>query len=439
MNYDKALDFINATYTFGEIIGLDNVKKLLDELGNPEESLKFIHVAGTNGKGSTSTMLSYVLTEAGYNTGLYISPYLEEFTERIQLNNKPIDKGVLTGIIERVKPVIEKVVAEGCQYPSQFEIVTAVAMIYYKEVKADIVVLEVGMGGRFDATNVIPSAEAAAIVSISFDHMQYLGSTLKEIAFEKAGIIKDNYDVSIYCGIDDEIYSVFEKAAKNHNARLYRNDKNDIHFVENRNNRQVLRYTKKDSVLGIDEFELALLGSNQRYNVLNVLNVLEILVKKGYKISSESILNALKNVVFTGRFEIMHKDPIIVIDGGHNIEGITSFVDNIKIYFPNKKINLFYGMLNDKQVDESIALLSTVASVIHTLTPWDKRAVPAEEMADFIRENYPDLPVEALGSISNAKAYIDFSKKDEVYAFTGSLYMIGEARTELRKLIAENS
>lgn len=438
MNYQEALNFIHGTYKFGQKLGTENIIRLLGYLGDPQKHLKFIHIAGTNGKGSTSAMLSYVLVNCGYKTGLYISPFLEEFTERIQINNTPIDQQDLADTTQIVKDAIARLLADGYPHPTEFEVVTAIAMKYYYEKKVDIIVLEVGLGGRLDATNSIPTAEAAAIVSISFDHMQYLGNTLREIAYEKAGIIKDNYDVSVYALNSDEVVDEITKSANAHNAKIYRNDPKDIKLLSTDIDGQKIKYLKEGSNLGINEFELSLLGEHQIYNALNVLTVLEILKNKGWKITKEAILKGLKEVKFTGRFEIMHKDPVIVIDGGHNIEGITSFVTNIKKYFAGKKIHLFYGMLNDKQVDESLALLTTVANEIYTLTPHDARAVTADEMAEFIKENYPSIPCHSLKEFAEIKKHIDFSKKDEIFAFTGSLYMIGEARTILSKLIAEN-
>lgn len=439
MNYQEALNFIHSTYKFGQKLGIENIIRLLGYLGNPQKNLKFIHIAGTNGKGSTSAMLSYVLTNCGYKTGLYISPFLEEFTERIQINNIPVDEQELADTTQIVKDAIGQLLADGYPHPTEFEVVTAIAMKYYYDKKIDIIVLEVGLGGRLDATNSIPTAEAAAIVSISFDHMLYLGNTLREIAYEKAGIIKENYDVSVYALNSDEVFDEIKKSADKQHARLYRNNPNDIEPVSSSIEGQKIRYLKKDSNLGISEFELSLLGEHQIYNALNVLTVLEILKSKGWNITKEAILKGLKEVKFTGRFEIMHKNPIIVIDGGHNIEGITSFVTNIKKYFEGKKVHLFYGMLNDKQVDESLALLTTVAKEIYTLTPHDARAVTADEMAEFIGENYPSLPCHPLENFSEIGKHVDFNKKDEIYAFTGSLYMIGEARTILSGLIKGHS
>ena len=192
MDYKQALEYIHSTNKFGSRLGLHNITKLLEYLGNPQDKLRFIHVAGTNGKGSTCTMLSYILTEAGYRTGLYISPYLEDFRERIQINNEMISESELAEAAAKVKAAVEKMLSEGYEHPTEFEIVTAIGMVFYEKQKPDIVILEVGLGGRLDATNVIKTSEVSVITSISIDHAEYLGDTIEKIAFEKASIIKEN-------------------------------------------------------------------------------------------------------------------------------------------------------------------------------------------------------------------------------------------------------
>ena len=437
MKYDEALEFISSTYKFGEKIGLENITRLMAKLGDPQNKLKYVHVAGTNGKGSTAAMLANVLYKAGYKTGLYISPYLERFNERMQINNIPIADDELAQDTQTVKNAIEELERDGYPCPSEFEVVTAVAFVYYAKNNVDIVVLEVGMGGRMDATNIIASKEAAVITSLSLDHQLYLGNTIEDIAFEKAGIIKQGNAVSVYALDPPETVSMIQKACDERGASLKVCDKKDVKLLSYDIDGQTIKYTKPDSVLGVDTVKVALLGKHQTYNTLNVLNTLEILKKRGWNITPEAITEGLATVKFTGRFEIMHKDPVIVIDGGHNIEGITSFVDNVKTYFKGKKVVLFYGMLSDKQVNESVALLHSVAKRVYTLTPTDERAVTAQKMADYIKENYPEMPVVFLKSFEDIKKHIDFSQKDEIYAFTGSLYMIGEARTILTSLISQ--
>lgn len=438
MNYEESLNFIESTYKFGEKIGLENITTLLDALGNPQKKLKYVHVAGTNGKGSTCTMTAKVLHEAGYKVGLYTSPYLERFNERIQVDNVPIPDDDLARVTTLVAETIDKVFEKGVCYPSEFEVITAIAFEYYAEINCDIVVLEVGMGGRCDATNVIETNEAAVICSLSFDHMQYLGDTIEQIAFEKCGIFKENDEVSFYALNPESTKEVALKKAATNGTTVHFCNPDDISMISTGIDGQVLKYTRKDSILGIDEFTLALLGKHQMYNCLNVLTALEILKGKGWNITPEAIKKGLAEVKFTGRFEILHKNPVIVIDGGHNIEGITAFTGNVKLYFGEQKVTLFYGMLKDKQVDESLDLLTSIAKKVYTLTPQEEdRAVPAAEMAKHIKAKY-GIDAIPLESFSEIDQYIDFNDKDEIYAFTGSLYMIGAARTELTALIDKN-
>ena len=438
MNYEEALSYISRTHKFGSILGLDTIRELLARLGNPQKELKFVHIAGTNGKGSTSTMLSYILKEAGYKTGLYISPYLEKFTERIQLNNENIPEEELAEACEKVSIAIDSMLKDGFNNPTEFEIETAIAMVYYLKEKADIVILEVGLGGRLDATNIIDTAEAAGIVSLSFDHMQYLGNTLSEIAYEKAGIIKDNYSVSLYAKNEQCVIDNVTKKCKEVNAELFVNNLDDIKVIYTDIDMQRVKYSKENSILDLDEFDMTLLGEHQAYNALNVLTLCEILIKKGWKISTENIKKAMVSVKFIGRFEVLNKEPIVVIDGGHNIDGITTFVKNVKTYFKGEKVNLFYGMLSDKQVDSSLDLLTTIAKRIYTLTPTDDRAVPAKEMKEFIDSHYEGIECVALEDFAEIVNYVDLTSTDEIYAFTGSLYMIGDARTILVKHIKSN-
>ena len=438
MNYEEALSYISRTHKFGSILGLDTIRELLARLGNPQKELKFVHIAGTNGKGSTSTMLSYILKEAGYKTGLYISPYLEKFTERIQLNNENIPEEELAEACEKVSIAIDSMLKDGYNNPTEFEIETAIAMVYYLKEKVDIVILEVGLGGRLDATNIIDTAEAAAIVSLSFDHMQYLGNTLSEIAYEKAGIIKDNYSVSLYAKNEQCVIDNVAKKCKEVNAELFVNNIDDIKVIYTDIDIQRVKYSKENSILDLDEFDMTLLGEHQAYNALNVLTICEILIRKGWKISSENITKAMVSVKFIGRFEVLNKEPIVVIDGGHNIDGITTFVKNVKTYFKGEKVNLFYGMLSDKQVDSSLDLLTSIAKRIYTLTPTDDRAVPAKEMKEFIDSHYEGIECVALEDFAEIVNHVDLTKTDEIYAFTGSLYMIGDARTILVKHIKAN-
>lgn len=429
MNITEAITYIESTHKFGTRLGLESMGLLLNEMDNPQDKLKFIHIAGTNGKGSTSTMIASILTTAGYKTGLFTSPFLEAFNERIQLNNEPIDDESLINATVFVKERIEALMAQGEPHPTEFEMVTAVGLQYFYEKQVDVVVLEVGMGGRLDATNVIKNPLAVVIMGISMDHTDYLGNTLGEIAFEKASIIKEGSDVIVYPQEPEALKAILEVAKSNH-ARVQLVNPDDIGIIDFNSQGQTLRHSGKDLLL--DDFHLKLLGSHQSLNCLTALEVIRLLQTKGYHISSSDITTALARVIFPGRFEIFTDSPVILIDGAHNSNGIQSFVRNMDEYFPKKKINLYFGMLEDKDIEESLSYLVPMAATIHTLTPNSDRAMPAMTMASLIHKKYGKT-VDFYDTMDVAIESIDLNKKEEVNVFVGSLYMIGEARTLIRK------
>ncbi|MGL4606052.1 MAG: bifunctional folylpolyglutamate synthase/dihydrofolate synthase [Eubacteriaceae bacterium] len=431
MNVTQAIAYIESTHKFGTRLGLESMGLLLSEMGNPQDKLKFIHVAGTNGKGSTSVMIATTLKNAGYRTGLFTSPFLETFNERIQLNNQPIDDEGLISATEFVKERIERLLEKGEPHPTEFEMVTAVGFQYFYQNQVDVVVLEVGMGGRLDATNIIKDPLAVVIMGISLDHTDYLGTTLGEIAFEKASIIKKNSEVIVYPQ-KPEAEKVILDFAKLQNATVTLVNPKNIAVLGHSLDSQTLRY--QGDALPLKDFSLKLLGNHQRLNCLTALETIRVLIKKGYKISGDCIEKTMATVVFPGRFEIFHDSPVILIDGAHNSNGIEAFVENMDCYFSEKKINLYFGMLEDKDIEESLSYLVPISNTIHTLTPESDRAMPGKEMAKLIFEKY-QKSVDFFDTIEDAVKSISFENKDEVNVFVGSLYMIGEARTQIKKLL----
>ncbi len=431
MNYNEALKYISDTYKFGSKLGLENIKKLTELLGNPQDKYKIIHIAGTNGKGSTSNMTHDILMAGGYKVGLFISPYLEEFTERIQINKEHIDKDSLGRITALVKEKVDIMIKEGFNHPTEFEIVTAIGFKYFEEQNIDFLVLEVGLGGRFDATNAVSKSLISVITSISYDHTEYLGDTLEKIAYEKAGIIKENNDVVIYPQ-EKNIVDVVLEQAKLKNSKVHLTDKEDIHLISTDIDGQILSYSNK-SVFDLENLKINLLGEHQIYNCLTVLKVLEVLKEKGFNITEDSIRQGLLSCKFAGRFEIIQKNPIIILDGGHNINGVEYFSKAVKRYFPDKKIILFYGMLKDKHPEMIIDYLTDISKEIYTLTPNNPRAINAEDLAKLIKEKNSSVKVEALDSYGKILPIVKNAGKDECMACVGSLYLIGDIRTLLTK------
>ena len=433
MNVSEAITYIEATHKFGTRLGLESMSLLLNEMGNPQDKLKFIHVAGTNGKGSTASMISGILKTAGYKTGLFTSPFLEAFNERIQLNSEPIEDDGLVAATVFVKEHIEVLMAQGEPHPTEFEMVTAVGLQYFYEKQVDLVVLEVGLGGRLDATNIIKDPLAVVIMSISMDHTDYLGTTLGEIAYEKASIIKEGSDVVVYPQAPEAMKVILD-FAKSKNASVILVNPDDISIVDFNTKHQTLKYL--GTTLPLKEFHLKLLGNHQSLNCLTALEVISLLISKGFHIDGSHIEEALSQVVFPGRFEIFLESPVVLIDGAHNSNGIQAFVQNMNQYFPKKKVNLYFGMLEDKDIEESLSYLIPIAATIHTLTPNSDRAMPAEEMATLIHNEYKKS-VDFYDDMDAAVKSIDLTKTEEVNVFVGSLYMIGAARTLIRKLLVK--
>lgn len=430
MNYQEAIEFIHSTYKFGSKLGLQNISKLTELLGNPQNSYKIIHVAGTNGKGSTSNMIHDVLMSSGYKTGLFISPYLEEFTERIQVSKKHIEKESLARITNLVKEKIDIMLKEGYNHPTEFEVVTAIGFKYFEEQQIDFLVLEVGLGGRFDATNVVTNTLVSVITSISYDHMEYLGDTLEKIAFEKAGIIKENSSVVIYPQ-EDIIVNTIKNVAKNKNTQVFETNKENIEKLKGNLTGQWFKYLKTD-IFDLPEIKMNFLGEHQLYNVLTALRALEVVKQSGYNITEESIIKGLDNCRFAGRFEILQENPVIVLDGGHNINGIEYFAKAVKENFEDNKIILFFGMLKDKNPEDVLPLILPLCKEVYTLTPNNPRAMKSTELADLIKK-HSDLKVTSINEYNEIVPILKAIDISEYVAFVGSLYMIGDVRTILKK------
>ncbi|MFA9423717.1 MAG: folylpolyglutamate synthase/dihydrofolate synthase family protein, partial [Sedimentibacter sp.] len=371
-----------------------------------------------------------ILVCSGYKTGLFISPHLEEFNERIQVNKVPIDKDSLIRITQLVKEKIDIMHEEGYDDLTEFEIITAIGFKYFEEQKIDILVLEVGMGGRFDASNVVQNTLVSIIGSISLDHTEYLGKTVGEIAFEKAGIIKENSNVVIYPQ-EEEIVRVIKAEANKKNAAIFMTDMKNIRKIKSDLTGQTFAYLNVD-VFNLHEIKINFLGNYQLCNVLTVIKTLEIIKNLGYNITEKNIIDGLFNCHFPGRFEILINNPIIILDGGHNINGIEYFSKTINENFGERKIILFYGMLKDKNPEQVLGYLIPMSKKVYTITPNSSRAVNSIEMAKLIHKHFAQevIPLNEIVDVVDIIKEID---KDEIVAFVGSLYMIGEVRTLLKK------
>ncbi|MCC0762628.1 bifunctional folylpolyglutamate synthase/dihydrofolate synthase [Clostridioides sp. ES-S-0006-03] len=432
MKYEEALEYISQTNKFGIRLGLDNIGKLLELLGNPQETLNIIHVAGTNGKGSVCSFISNILRESGYKVGLYTSPYLETFTERIRVNGENIPQEDVARIIGLIKEKIEVMVSQGYAYPTEFEVVTAMAFYYYSEQKVDFVALEVGLGGRYDATNIITKSLVSVITSISLDHTGILGDTIEKIAYEKAGIIKENGIVLVY-DQTDEAKDVIKSVCKEKNAKYIEVNFDDINIKKSNINFQIYDC----NIMGetYKNLEIMLIGEHQINNSILAMSVLKYLkdIKKLDNISEESIRKGLITTKWPGRIEKIKESPIFIIDGAHNEDGAKSLAKALDKHFKDKKLTLLIGMLEDKDIDGVLDILMPKFSKVVTTTPNNPRAINSDILKEKILKYVSD--VTSKHEIEDAVNYtLETSNKDDIIISAGSLYMIGTVRTLVKKL-----
>ena len=398
---------------------MERTQELLRALGNPEKKLKFVHVAGTNGKGSTSACIASILQEAGYRTGLFISPFVICFNERMQINGEYISDDELVELTEEIQPHADAMIDS----PTEFELVTALAMLFFHKRNCDIVVLEVGMGGRLDSTNVIETPELAVITAIGYDHVKELGPTLKDIAGEKAGIIKQGGEVLAYGG-EHDVVDVFKRIAKERGARLSFVDFN--------------RITNKEFSLGGIKFGfepygkilLPLIGSYQPKNAAVAITAMETLRKKGYDISDENIVNGIESVRWPGRFEVLGYDPVFILDGSHNPQGMEAAAESLQHHFGDsdeKKVIFIIGVMADKDLDAMIPHIAQFAKTFITVKPDNPRAMESRELATKLKRF--GVPIIDCGAVNKGVSEaLAMAGEDDVVCAMGSLFFSAEVR-----------
>ena len=431
MKYQEAMKYITEVGNFGSNYGLERTYKLLELLDNPQDKLKIIHVAGTNGKGSTTAMITSMLKGCGYKVGMYTSPFLEEFEERIQINGENIPKEKLAQLITKIKYAVDKVIEEGYNHPTEFEIITVLMFLYFATEEVDFAVVEVGLGGRLDSTNVITPI-LSVITSISFDHTNLLGNTLEEIAAEKAGIIKSCIPTVIYPQ-EEMAERVISSKCQELDSKLYKINKEDAKLINIIKEDKIYQQVK---VKLDDEYDvkLPLLGEHQILNLAVALKALEVIKDKAPKLNRESIVKSLATVRWNGRLEIMSNSPYVVIDGAHNIQGITQLDKNIKKYFEYKDMYLILGILADKDVEDMVKVITPKAKKVFTVTPNSMRAETAEELMNEVKKYNESC--EAYNDYKNAfEDALKLCKKDDLLLISGSLYMIGEMRGIIKKIL----
>lgn len=420
MTYQQAIDYIHSVSWKGSRPGLERIRALLDALGHPERDLRFVHIAGTNGKGSVSAMTESILRTAGYKTGLFVSPYIKHFNERIQFMGEPIPEQALadaTAIVRRQADRMEDA-------PTEFELITAIGFVYFKQCGCDIVVLEVGMGGRLDSTNIIEDPLLTVITGIALDHTAFLGDTIEAIAKEKAGIIKPGCPV-VYGGYDPVARRVIAEAAEQAAAPLLAAADTPIELHEMTLDGTLLSYGDMHRV------HLPLLGSYQPRNAATVLCAVCALRDRGLCLPEEAVRQGLQAVRWPGRFEVLRRHPLIISDGAHNPEGIHAAADSLRLYFKNTPVLLLCGVMADKDHGQMVRELAPLASEVFTVRPNNPRALAAEALAEEFRAS--DVTAHAHASVADAvtEAVARAEQTGQALICLGSLYMYEEVTDAL--------
>lgn len=416
MDYKEALRYINGCSWLGSRPGLERVSELLKRLGEPQKQLRYVHVAGTNGKGSISAMLASVLKKAGYKTGLFTSPYIHRFNERMQINGKMIEDAALAGLVERIKPEAEAME----EHPTEFEMMTAAALLWFAQEKCDIVVLEVGLGGRLDATNIIEMPDCAVIANIGLDHTHILGDTVEQIATEKAGIIKHGCRVVLYQQ-SMEVMRVVREVCDERAASLAVTDLDELCAIFGSLDGQVFSYRGR-------EYAIPLLGEHQLRNAAVVIDTVAALRDAGWDIPDEAVETGIYSVSWPARFELVHDEPWFVLDGGHNPQCAAALRDCLTQYFPDSRRVLLMGVLADKDYREIVRTLAPLFDAFVTVRPDSPRALSAEELAEHFAPYGKETVV--CGSVSEAVGCaIDIAQElGGMVCACGSLYICGEIR-----------
>ena len=419
------IDRIHEFNRFGMVLGLDRMEELLRRLGNPQDDLKVIHVAGTNGKGSVSKYLEEGLSACGYKMGLYTSPYIETFNERIRYDGADISDEDLEYYGQKVVSAAEAMVADGLDSPTEFEVVTAIAFLYFAGRQADITILEVGLGGIGDSTNVVKSPLASVVTSISYDHMAQLGSSLAEIAVNKAGIIKTGCPVIANVPQRDAAKIIARKAYAM-GSRLY--DISGIRAAVSDETPFSQKVSMELYEKSYSDVEISMVGRHQAENLKTALATLEILRKSGaVKLDREALYEGLKRARQPGRFEVISEDPLVIIDGAHNEAGAQALQETMAQHFAGKKILLAAGILADKEIDSIVKFLTKITDHIIVTEPDNPRKLAAEKLAEHVADFgvAAEVVSDVEAAVHRAKALADGY---DVILFAGSLYLIGDVR-----------
>lgn len=454
MTYDEAMKYIKEKEALGSKPGLGIITELLNRLGNPQDGLDIIHVAGTNGKGSTVSFLAAILAAAGYKTGIYVSPSVFSYREKLQiimpdkagnasynggeayggLNIEYISEDDVCGTLDIVKSACGGMVNEGYAHPTVFEMETAMAFLYMKSKRVDFLVLETGMGGRLDATNVVRHPVCCVLTSVSLDHMQYLGDTLEKIAFEKAGIMKEG-SFAVTAMQEPEVLSVFKKKAKELKIPLVIADPSEARNMEYHDSHTEFDYPDGSN---LTHYRIRMLGEYQVQNAVTAITAARTMGKMGYVINGEAIKTGLELAVWRGRFEKISSNPDIYIDGAHNEEAARRIRQSIEIYFTNRRLIFIIGVLADKDYKAMLRILAPLADTIIALTPENNRALASDKLAACAGQYCSRVYDEKDVKHAVDRALSEAAEGDVILAF-GSLSYLGSIRSAVEARKGERS
>ncbi len=418
MTYKQAIDRINELGRFGINLGLGRIEKLLENMGNPEKKLKIIHIGGTNGKGSVSTMLMSILAENGYKAGLFTSPFIVDFREGMQINGEMISKELLAQCSEFVLSHWEKSKVNG-EFPTQFEVMTAIAFEWFWRSECDFICLEVGMGGKGDSTNVIPPPVLQILTSISLDHMGILGSTIEEIAIEKSGIVKGGITVAYPC-VDKNVVEIISKRCIDTGSELVQPVLEKLEIVSNDWRHTNFKYR------GV-EYTKKLYGEFQIYNAVTAIESAFQLRRLGFIINDEAILKGVANASLPARMEVLQEKPLIILDGSHNVGGVNALLVTLE-QLKNRNITILMGVLADKEYETIVSTVARYAKRFIAVEPNNPRKLDCEKLAD-LASSYCSNVSFYKNHEEAVKIACDCLEDDDILIACGSLYLAGDIRS----------
>lgn len=434
MTYDEAAQYIGSLEKFGSVLGLECISELMKRLGNPQDDVKTIHVAGTNGKGSVITYIEYILRSAGYRTGKYISPSVISYWEKIQIDGEYIEESDVAYIASKVRKACESMVSDGYLHPTVFEFETAMAFLYFKELSCDFAIIETGMGGETDATNVIAHPLCEVITSVSLDHIGVIGNNLEQIAACKAGIIMKDTDVVLYGG-SKTVEKTVRKIAERNSARLRVSDFSQLEYLMDNEDGQHFNYRNYKNAV------VSLKGIHQLKNAAVALDVTDVLKMSEINIPDHAVYDGLKRAKWPGRFEVICNEPVIVIDGAHNEDAAVNLRESVMKYYSDKKKIFLMGIFKDKDYKKIIELTNGLASEIITINSDNPRSLNSDELKAVIDELKTDRDLNVIscgnptaGIIKAVKDSYVFGTENTVIVAFGSLSFLGEIRGCVKRM-----